>query len=627
MDATLSQFPPYREPDAHPAHGHGEHAHDDPGFWRGWVFSSDHKIIGIQYGLTALGFLLFGFLLMILMRWQIAHPQQAVPLFGPLLEKMLGPGMAPHGSISPELYNSFGAMHGTIMVFLGVVPLAFAAFGNYVVPLMIGAPDMAFPRVNMASYQAYFLGGTVMLVSFFIPGGAAQAGWTSYSPLATSIPTHGQAFWIIGMVLLITSSLLGAVNFIATIIQLRAPGMTWMRLPWFVWAQFVTAFILLLAFPPLEAAGVMQLMDNLLHTSFFLPTGLAVSGQLANVSGGGSPLLWQHLFWFLGHPEVYVLILPAMGAVCEIIANNTRKPIWGYKSLVYSVLSIGFISFIVWAHHMYLTGMGTKISAFFQATTMAVSIPSVIILTCFFISLWGGSIRFNTPMLFALAFLPMFGIGGLTGLPLGFNASDVYLHDTYYVIAHFHYVVAPGTIFALFAGIYYWYPKMTGRRMNEFWGGVHFWCSFVFMNLVFMPMFAQGIKGMLRRMADGGANYSAARVPDAIDTLPGSIMELHTWILWAAVALGISQVPFIVNLFWSIHHGERVGDNPWHSTTLEWQTPTPPPHGNFEVPPRIYRGPYEYSVPGHEADFTPQNEPPVERRKAEVEPPKPAMAP
>ena len=609
MDATVGQFPPSRKPEGR--HGHDEHGHEhhNPGFLGRYVFSTDHKVIGIQYGLTALFFLLFGFFLMLLMRWQIAHPGQPVPFLGPLLEKVLGPTMAGKGAISAELYNSFGAMHGTIMVFLGVVPLAFAAFGNYVVPLMIGAPDMAFPRVNMASYQAYFLGGLVMLVSFFIPGGAAQAGWTSYSPLATTIPTHGQAFWLVGMVLLITSSLLGAVNFIATIIQLRAPGMTWMRLPWFVWAQFVTAFILLLAFPPLEAAGVMQLMDNLAGTSFFLPTGLAVGGKLAAVSGGGSPLLWQHLFWFLGHPEVYVLILPAMGTVCEIIANNTRKPIWGYKSLVFSVLAIGFISFIVWAHHMYLTGMGTKISAFFQATTMLISIPSVIILTCLLISLWGGSIRFNSPMLFALAFLPMFGIGGLTGLPLGFNASDVYLHDTYYVIAHFHYVVAPGTIFALFAGVYYWYPKMTGRRMNEFWGRVHFWCSFVFMNLVFMPMFAQGIKGMLRRMADGGANYSAARVPGALDTLPGTIMELHVWILWAAMALGIAQIPFIFNLFWSIKHGEKVGDNPWNATTLEWQTPTPPPHGNFATPPRIYRGPYEYSVPGHDTDFTPQNEP------------------
>src|SRR5256714_3266083 len=325
------------------------------------------------------------------------------------------------------------------------------------------------------------------------------------------------------MVCLINSSLLGAVNFIATIIQLRAPGMTWMRLPFFVWAQFVTAFLLLLAFPPLEAAAVMQLMDNLAGTSFFLPTGLVVSNQVLPISGGCSPLLWQHLFWFLGHPEVYVLILPAMGIVAEVIACNTRKPLWGYKSLVYSVLAIGFLSFIVWAHHMYLTGMGTKISTFFQTTTMIISIPSVIILTCLFISLWGGSIRFTTPMLFALAFLPMFGIGGLTGLPLGFNFADLHLHDTYYVIAHFHYVVAPGTIFALFAGIYHWYPKATGRMMNEFWGKVHFWCSLVFMNLVFMPMFTQSFAGLNRRLYDGGATYATS---EAATGVPANIIGM-----------------------------------------------------------------------------------------------------
>jgi cytochrome c oxidase subunit 1 len=513
--------------------------------------------------------------------------------------------------MSSELYNSFGAMHGTIMVFLAVVPLAFAAFGNYVVPLQIGAPDMCFPRINMASYQCFLAGGIVMFVSFFIPGGAAQAGWTSYSPLATVIPTDGQTYWLIGMVLLITSSLLGSVNFIATIIQLRAPGMTWMRMPFFVWAQFVTAFLLLLAFPPLEAAGILQLMDRVFHTSFFLPSGLMVAGQPMAVSGGGSPLLWQHLFWFLGHPEVYVLILPAIGIVCEIIANNTRKPVFGYKTLVYAALVLGFLSFIVWAHHMYLTGMGTKISAFFQTTTMIISIPSVIILTCLFISLWGGSIRFNTPMLFALAFLPMFGLGGLTGLPLGFSFSDIHLHDTYYVIGHFHYVVAPGTIFGLIAGIYYWYPKMTGRVMSEFWGKVHFWSSFIFINMVFQPMFAQGMAGMHRRMYDGGATYAGVADPltGEVVGIPQKFIEMNSFISIAAWMLALSQLPFIINFFYSITHGKKVeSDNPWQATTLEWQTPTPPPHGNFDKPIEVFRGPYEYSVPGHDADYLPQNE-------------------
>lgn len=613
MDSTEAKEHHGAEHDA----GHG-HDHHDPGFMRKYIFSTDHKIIGIQYGLTSLLFMLVGFFLIAVMRWSIAFPGEPLPVIGTILNTfmagMTSPVLDPETNeligyaISNDLYNSFGAMHGTIMVFLAVVPLAFAAFGNYVVPLQIGAIDMAFPRLNMASYHLFLLGGLVMLGSFFIPGGPAQAGWTSYSPLATSIPTDGQLYWLIAMVMIITSSLLGAVNFIATIIQLRAPGMTWMRLPFFCWAQFVTAFLLLLAFPPLEVGALLQLMDRVAGTSFYLPTGLAIS-SMQDVSGGGSPLLYQHLFWFLGHPEVYVLILPAMGVVSEIIANNTRKPIWGYKSLVYSTLVLGFLSFIVWAHHMYLTGMGTKISTFFQTTTMIISIPSVIILTCLFISLWGGSIRFNTPMLFALAFLPMFGIGGLTGLPLGFNYSDIHLHDTYYVIGHFHYVVAPGTIFALIAGIYFWYPKLTGRYMSEFWGKVHFWCSFVFMNLTFQPMFAQGMAGMERRMADGGAGYSVANNPDAIGALADQFLKLNVNITFAAYALGLSQIPFIINLFYSISKGRSVeSDNPWQSTTLEWQTPTPPPHGNFTTPPKVFAGPYEYSVPGAAQDYIPQNQ-------------------
>src|SRR5437764_3283979 len=445
------------------------HGHVLP-WWRRWLFSTDHKVIGLQYGFTALCFLLFGFCLMILMRLQLGWPGHAFSIM-----KLLGEGRAPGGVLLPEAYNQLGAMHGTIMIFLGVVPLAVGAFGNYVTPLMIGAPDMAFPKLNMASYWCYLPGGLIMFASFFVPGGTANSGWTSYPPLS-DIATMGQTIWLIGMIFLITSSLLGSVNFIVTILQLRAKGMSLMRFPFFVWAQLVTSFLLLLAFPPLEAAGVLQLMDRVAGTSFFLPSGLVISGKVLPVAGQGNPLLWQHLFWFLAHPEVYVLILPAMGIVGEILANNTRKPLWGYKALVYSVVFLGFMSFIVWAHHMFMTGMGTTMSAFFQTTTMIISIPSVVVLTALLLSLYGASIRFNAPIMFALAFLPMFAIGGLTGLPLGLAPPDIHLHDTYYVIGHFHYVVAPGTIFALFAGIYYWFPKATGRKMNDLLCQTHFWC-------------------------------------------------------------------------------------------------------------------------------------------------------
>jgi len=572
------------------------HDHHEQSFWRKYVFSTDHKIIGLQYGFTSLVFLFFGFSLMMMMRWQLAYPGEAMPLIGWLF----GEDTMPGGVMLPEFYNQLGAMHGTIMVFLGVVPLAVGAFGNYVVPLQIGAPDMAFPKLNMASYWSFFVGGVIMLVSFWVPGGAAKAGWTSYPPLA-DIETTGQTFWLVGMVFLITSSLLGAVNFITTIIQLRAPGMTFMRMPFFVWAQLVTSFLLLLAFPPLEAAGVLQLMDRLADTSFFLPSGLVVSGELLNVSGGGSPLLWQHLFWFLAHPEVYVLILPAMGIVAEIITNNTRKPLWGFKTMIYALIFLGFMSFIVWAHHMFITGMGTGISSFFQVTTMIISIPSVIILSALFLSLWGASIRFTTPMLFALAFLPMFGIGGLTGLPLGLAPVDIHLHDTYYVIGHFHYVVAPGTILALFAGIYYWFPKITGRKMNDVLGKIHFWGTLICMNFIFMPMFIQGLAGVSRRLYDGGQQYTFAQPVIHWN----EVMSIAAWIM------GLIQFLFIFNLFWSIKKGKKVSGNVWDATTLEWSAAPSPPigHGNFKTLPTVYRSAYEYSVPGHAVDFTPQNVP------------------
>jgi cytochrome c oxidase subunit 1 len=340
-------------------------------------------------------------------------------------------------------------------------------------------------------------------------------------------------------------------------------------------------------------------MDRLAGTSFFLPTGLVVSGTPLRATGGGSPILWQHLFWFLAHPEVYVLILPAFGIVAEVIANATRKPLWGYRAMVGSALFMGFMSFLVWAHHMFLTGMGPTMSAFFQVTTMIISVPSVVIVSSLLISLYGGSIRFTVPALFALAFLPMFGIGGLTGLPLGLAASDIPLHDTYYVVGHFHYIVAPGTLFALFAGIYYWFPKVTGRMMNPLLGKLHFWGSLIGMNGIFLPMLIEGLAGVNRRLYDGGRAY----------TFAAPVMHLYSGQWWSTVLLGAVQLFFIVNLAWSLVRGKRTVENPWQSTTLEWATTSPPPHENFPSTPRVYRGPYDYSPPGTAIDFIPQQQP------------------
>jgi cytochrome c oxidase subunit I len=562
--------------------------------FRKYVFSLDHKVIGLQYALTSLVFLLTGFLLAVLFRWQLAYPGQPVPIVGNWFGELNAPG----GVMLPEFYNQLVAMHGTIMVFLAVVPLSVGAFGNYLIPLQIGAPDMAFPRLNMASYWTYLAGGVVMLASFFVRGGAPNSGWTSYPPLA-DFATMGQTLWLAGMFLLIVSAMFGSVNTITTIVQLRAPGLTWFRLPFFVWAQLVTAFLLLLAFPPLQGAAILQFADRVLGTSFFLPSGLFVAGAAVKRAGGGNPLLWQHLFWFLAHPEVYVLILPAMGIVGEIIANNTRKPLWGYRVMVYAIIFLGFMSFIVWAHHMFLTGMGTIISAFFQTTTMIISVPSVIVLTALLLSLYGGSIRFNTPMLFALAFLPMFGIGGLSGLPLGLASSDIPLHDTMYVVGHFHYVVAPGTIFALFAGIYYWYPKITGRMMNDVLGWIHFAGSFICMNGILFPMLILGLAGVNRRLYDGGMQYAHAQ----------PLHYVQVGMSYAAWTLALFQLPFIWNVFASLKFGRVADANPWHATTLEWTAaPTPPlAHGNFETIPAVYRPAYEYSVPGAADDFLPQN--------------------
>ena len=496
---------------------------------------TDHKTVGLQYAVTSLFFLLVGFLLMLLMRWQLAWPGQPLPAW---LTPVLGQANAPGGIMLPEFFNQLVAMHGTVMIFLAVVPLAAGAFGTLLVPRLIGAGGMALPRTSALAYWLYALGGAVMIASFFVEGGAANSGWTAYPPLSI-IATSGQTWWLIGMVCVSASATLSSVSMLTTIVGGRAPGVTLARMPFFVWSQLVTALLLLLAFPALQAAAVFQLMDRVAGTSFFLPSGLVLGGiPLQNYAGGGSPLLWQHLFWFLAHPEVYVLILPAMGIVSEVIVSNTRRPLWGYGLMVSAVLFLGFMSMLVWAHHMFLTGMGTTLSSFFQITTMIVSIPSVVLVTALVMSLWGGSIRFPTAMLFALAFLPMFGIGGLSGLPLGLAASDITLHDTYYVVAHFHYLVAPGTVFALFAGIYHWYPSVTGRVLSERLGKWHFGLSFFLMNNIFLPMFFIGLAGVNRRLYDAGAQFVMGQ--------PYQGLQRHMTV--AAIALGLAQIPFLFAL-------------------------------------------------------------------------------
>lgn len=488
------------------------------------VFTTDHQKIGLQYGLAAAAFLLLGFVLVMLIRLQLAYPQGTFLW----LEKVFPNGF-PAGVMTADFYNELGAMHGTIMVFLGIVPMGVGAFGNYWLPTLIGAKEMVFPRMNAWSFWVFFAAGLLMLASFFAPGGAAQAGWTSYPPLAEINP-GGQNFWLLGIFLLGVSSLLGAINFIVTFIEARQRP--FMELPLLAWTQIASAFLLLLAFPPLQAASLLQLSDRLWGSSFFLPSGLSVSGEVLKIAGGGNPILWQHLFWFLAHPEVYVLILPAIGIVAEIITHYSGRKLYGYRTTLYALAGLTVLSFLVWAHHMFLTGMGSTLSTFFQATTMLISIPSVIVLVNLLLTLWGGSIRFEVPMLFGLAFLPMFGLGGLTGLPLGLAASDLHLHDTYYVIGHFHYIVAPGTIFALFGGVYYLWPALNAR-----WGRVHFWGSFICMNAIFLPMFFIGMAGVSRRMYDMSFYKHGAQV-----------FWLNKISSWGAWALALFQLIFLFNV-------------------------------------------------------------------------------
>ncbi len=580
---------------------HSAHVHEEPvSFWRRYIFSTDHKVIGIQYYLTAMAMALVGGTLAMLIRLQLGWPEAKWPL----LAKIFPRGMS-GGVMNPDFYLALITMHGTLMIFFVISLGLVSGFGNYLLPLQIGARDMAFPFLNMLSYWTVVPACVIMLASFFVEGGAAASGWTAYPPLSAveqAVPGSGlgQTLWILGMALFIASFTMGGLNFVTTILNERTRGMSMMRLPLFIWTLLIASILGLLAFPPLTAAAILLLFDRHGGTSFFLPSGLYF-GERVLPHSGGSPLLWQHLFWFLGHPEVYVLILPALGIALELLPPFTRKPIFGYRLTVYSLFAIGVLSMIVWGHHMFVSGMNPYVGEFFAIGTLAITIPSAIIGFNLIASLWGARLQLRTPALFALGAIAFFGTGGLGGIFLGNATSDIQLHDTYFVVGHFHFMIGGVTLLALFGGTYYWFPKMFGRMMSERWGKLHFWLTFLSFYAVFLTQHFLGLGGMPRRY------YAFSKFE-----FLAPIRDMNALISVAAFVLGAAQLIFLANFFWSLFRGARAEQNPWRATTLEWVAPTPPPHGNWgETVPEVHRWPYDYSVPGAPEDFTPQTVPPT----------------
>jgi cytochrome c oxidase subunit 1 len=579
--------------DAH-AHAHGG---DSLSFVRKYIFSFDHKIIGIQFLFSTLLWFVVGGLLALAVRWQLAWPWSNMPIVGPMLFPKEG------GQISPEFYTMLFTMHASVMIFFVIIPILAGAFGNFLIPLMIGADDMAFPVLNMLSYWFMWPAFICMILSFFVEGGAAAAGWTGYPPLSTVLGAapasmHGQTLWLIGLIFVGISSMMGSVNYMTTIIQMRAPGMSFFRMPMTVWAMFITAILQAFALPVLTAALFMQVMDRTLGTGYFVPEGLIVNNASAT-AGGGQPLLWQHLFWFYSHPAVYIMILPAMGMVSDIISTFSRKPLFGYKPMVFSIAGIAGLGFIVWGHHMFMSGMSPLLGTTFMLSTMMIALPSAIKTFNWLGTVWGGRIQFTTPMLFALAFVSMFIIGGLSGIFMAATPVDVFIHDTYFIVAHIHYVLFTGSAMAIFGGIYYWFPKMFGRMMNDNWGKVHFFLTFIFGNGTFFAMHILGAGGFPRRLADP-YHYETFR----------HMLGMNQFITICALGMGLSQIIFVVNLVYSMFYGKKVGRNPWRANSLEWTAPSPPGHGNFDFQPVVYRGPYEYSSPEMADDFYPQIQPP-----------------
>ena len=570
--------------------GHIPRAHAAPqSFIRKWVFSLDHKVIGLQYYFLALTAVFVGMFLSLLMRIHLVWPGVSLPFVG---------------DIKPETYLSLLTMHGTIMVFFVLTTAPQGGFGNYFLPIQIGAADMAFPVLNMLSFWVTFIAFVVLLAAFFVTGGAPLHGWTGYPPLSalqSAGPGEGLGadLWVISIALFCIGALMSALNFITTTLDMRAKGMSMMRMPLTCWAWFITAILGLLAFGVLFSAGILLLLDRNAGTSFFVPL-VTVNGQMA-AHKGGSPLLWQHLFWFFGHPEVYIAILPAMGLCSQLVSVFSRKPIFGYKAMVYAMLSIGILGFMVWGHHMFMSGISPYTAFGMSVMTMAIGVPSAIKTFNWIGTLWGGKIRFTPPMLFAIGFVSLFVTGGISGPFLAQPVLDIPLHETFFVIAHFHLIMGVASIFGIFAATYYWFPKIFGRMMNERMARLHFWFSFVGTYAIFMPMHYTGMAALLRRYSQ----YTELAYMHGL-------APLNKFITYAAFVTIAGQFIFLFNLFWSMKRGEKASDNPWEATTLEWTTATPPPHDNFGgLTPVVYNGPYEYSVPGASQDYLMQTDAPV----------------
>lgn len=578
-DAT-SYAPPREQPEMELPHGHS--------FWTTYVFSQDAKTIAIQYSVTAISVGLLAMVLSIMIRLQLGFPNN-------------------FSLIDPTNYLQYVTMHGMIMVVYLLTALFLGGFGNYFIPLMIGARDMAFPWMNMLSFWFYFVSVLILIASFFVPGGPTGAGWTLYPPQLISEGTPG----IHGGVILMMVSLgvfiagftMGGLNYIVTILQYRTRGMTLMRMPLTIWGIFLATMLALLAFPALLVAALMVLLDHLAGTSFFMPAMFSMGEQLPHE--GGSPLLFQHLFWFFGHPEVYIVALPAFGVVSDILATHARRNIFGYRMMVWALVAIGGLSFVVWAHHMYVSGMNPYFGFLFATTTLIIAVPTAIKVYNWVLTLWHGNIRLELPMLFAIGFIFTFINGGMSGLFLGNVTVDVPLADTYFVVGHFHMVMAVAPVMTIYAAIYHWYPKITGRMLHEGMGKIHFWVTFLGTYAIFYPMHYLGLAGVPRRYFAYG---------ESSPFIGESVVSLNAFISVAAILVAAAQLLFIYNLIRSRKHGKEAGPNPWNATTLEWQTEhTPPTHGNFgKELPVVYRWPYDYSVPGAKYDFIPQNVPPEE---------------